>query len=137
LGESPSETIKVLHVDDEENQLEFIKVFITEIDPNISIDSAQSPTEALNALDAKHYDCVVCDYQMPEMDGLSLSKRIRVKCSIPFIIYTGRGSEEVAEAAFAAEVDDYVQKEMNPTHYRILANSIRKIVERERANCIR
>ncbi len=51
----------------------------------------------------------------------------------PFIIYTGRGSEEVASEAFATGVDDYVRKEQTLAHYKILARSIRHAVEKDRA----
>lgn len=129
---APGEAIHVLHVDDEEDQLQFVKIFLADIDPSISVDSAARTDEAIRKLDDGQYDCIICDYQMPEMNGVDLAKLIRVKRKTPIIIYTGRGSEEVAEAAFAAEVDDYIRKEANPSHYRVLAKSIRQIVEKRR-----
>jgi len=66
------------------------------------------------------------------MDGMELARRIRETRDIPFIIYTGRGSEEVAEAAFAVGVDDYVRKEMDPSHYQMLVKRIRMAVYKHR-----
>ncbi len=126
------EPIRVLHVDDEQDQLDFVKVFLSKIDPSIGIDSATSTSEAIEKLNGGQYDCIICDYQMPEMNGVDLAKLIRLKRKTPIIIYTGRGSEEVAEAAFAAEVDDYIRKEANPGHFRVLANNIRQIVDKKR-----
>jgi PAS domain S-box-containing protein len=133
LSEFPLEnTIKILHVDDEDDQLEFLKKFLLEIDATFIIESTNSPTQVLDWL-SKKYDCIVSDYQMPEIDGISLAKRVREKSKIPFIIYTGRGSEEVAEDAFEAGVDDYIRKEMTPGHYHVLAKSIRQVVEKFRS----
>jgi PAS domain S-box-containing protein len=133
LSEFPLEnTIKILHVDDEDEQLEFLKKFLLEIDPTFIIESTNSPTQVLDWL-SKKYDCIVSDYQMPEIDGISLAQRVREKSKIPFIIYTGRGSEEVAEDAFEAGVDDYIRKEMTPGHYHVLAKSIRQVVEKYRS----
>jgi len=126
------EAIRVLHVDDEEDQLEFVKLFLADIDPAISVDSAVRTEDALRKLGESPYDCILCDYQMPEMNGVDLAKLIRAEKKTPIIIYTGRGSEEVAEAAFAAEVDDYIRKEATPSHYHVLAKSIRQIVEKRR-----
>ncbi len=133
LSEFPLENIiKILHVDDEDDQLEFLKKFLLEIDATFIIESTNSPTQVLDWL-SKKYDCIVSDYQMPEIDGISLAKRVREKSKIPFIIYTGRGSEEVAEDAFEAGVDDYIRKEMTPGHYHVLAKSIRQVVEKYRS----
>jgi len=54
-----------------------------------------------------------------------LTKQIRPISNIPIILYTGRGSEDVATG-----VDDYVKKEVDPTHYHVLAKSIRTSVEK-------
>ena len=67
---------------------------------------------------------------MPELNGIDLTKQIRPISNIPIILYTGRGSEDVAAEAFAAGVDDYVKKEVDPTHYQVLAKSIRTSVEK-------
>jgi PAS domain S-box-containing protein len=133
LSEFPlKNTIKILHVDDEDDQTEFLKKFLLEIDSTFIIESTNSPTQVLDLL-SKKFDCIVSDYQMPEIDGISLAKRVRQRSKIPFIIYTGRGSEEVAEDAFEAGVDDYIRKEMTPGHYHVLAKSIRQVVEKYRS----
>lgn len=133
LSEFPLEnTIKILHVDDEDDQLEFLKKVLLEIDATFIIESTNSPIQVLDWL-SKKFDCIVSDYQMPEIDGISLAKRVRQRSKIPFIIYIGRGSEEVAEDAFEAGVDDYIRKEITPGHYFVLAKSIRQVVEKHRS----
>ncbi|MFH0850866.1 MAG: response regulator, partial [Candidatus Bathyarchaeota archaeon] len=111
-------------MDDEEDKL--LKVFLQETDPALQVDSVNSAKKALSLLGTREYDCVVCDYQMLEVTGIQFARQLKKRKDTPFIIYTGQGSEEVAQAAFAAGVDDYVRKEVFPSHYTVLANSIRQ-----------
>ena len=122
---------KVLHVDDDENQLIFVRLFL-EKKKVLNVTSANSPSEALKLLRSNDYDCIVSDYMMPEMDGITFAGRVRETSSIPFILYTGHGSEEVAEAAFAAGIDDYVRKEIDPSHYQFLEKRISSVIEKRR-----
>jgi len=129
---TPDDAIRVLHVDDEEDQLDFAKTFLAFCDSSIRVESVLTTKEALKRLEEGGFDCVVSDYQMPGMDGIELARRIRETSGIPIIIYTGRGSEEVAEAAFTVGIDDYIRKEMNPSHYQVLANRILQSVDKWR-----
>jgi len=123
--------IKVLHVDDDPYHLKFGKILLEQIDPEIEVTSITEPREALEMLE-EGFDCIVSDYQMPIMDGIQLAEKVKEESSLPFLIYTGRGSEEVAEAAFSVGVDDYIRKEHNPSHYQVLAKRIRQAVEKSR-----
>ncbi len=125
--------IRVLHVDDELHQLEFAKTFIEFSDRTIHMESVTTPKEALDRLRDENFDCIVSDYQMSGMDGIELAGKIRETSDVPIIIYTGRGSEEVAEAAFTVGVNDYLRKETNPSHYQVLARRIRAAAEKHRA----
>jgi PAS domain S-box-containing protein len=102
----------------------FAKTFLEDADPDIKVESYIDPIELLNALDDS-VDCVVSDYIMSRMDGMELCMKVKERVSVPFILYTGRGSEVVAEAAFKRGVDDYVRKESDPSHYQLLAKRIR------------
>jgi len=75
-----------------------------------------SPEEALEVLKEESFDCIVSDYSMPGMNGVEFANEAIRRKKIPFIIYTGKGSDEVAEEAFATGVDDYLRKEMGTTH---------------------
>ena len=129
----PIETIRVLHIDDEENQQMFLKVFV-EGDSNIKVTSTRNASDTLELVKTGAYDCLITDYDMPDMSGLDLAKRVRETSNIPIIIYTGRGSEEIAEKAFAAGVDDYIRKEQEPAHYQVVSKRIRQAVERKRSS---
>ncbi len=125
--------IRVLHVDDETTQLDFTKKFLEMADEGLIVESAVSPEDALRLFKTEAYDCVVSDFMMSPMDGIEVARRIRESSDIPIILYTGRGSEEVAEAAFTVGIDDYIRKEITPSHYQVLARRIRAAVEKHRA----
>ena len=129
----PSGRLNVLHVDDEPFPLKDTKSFVELADESIHIESVATHEEALKRLIKDQYDCIVSDYRLPGIDGIELAKKVRETSSIPFIIYTGQGSEEVAEAAFEVGIDDYMRKELNPSHYQVLARRIRIAVEKQRA----
>jgi CheY-like chemotaxis protein len=67
--------------------------------------------EALDALDRQPYDVVLMDVQMPEMDGLEATRRIRQRGHGPFIVaVTANAMEGDREMCLAAGVDDYISK---------------------------
>jgi PAS domain S-box-containing protein len=128
-----SNDLRILLIEDEEPQLEITKLNLESLDSSIKIISVSKPSDALILLQGQSFDCIVSDYQMPGMNGIQLCCEIRKTSTTPFIIYTGRGSEEVASAAFAAGADDYVRKEQDLSHYQVLARRIRNAVERHQS----
>ena len=90
---------------------------------------------ALDIIRTKHYDAIVSDYQMPKMDGIEFLKRIRESGnSIPFIIFTGKGREEVVIEAINSGADSYLQKGGDPkAQFAELAHRLRQAVRRSRA----
>lgn len=129
-----TDVIRILHVDDDMSQGEFLKYFLPTSYGGFSISAVSDPNQALKELRASRYDCVVTDYVMPKLNGIELAALIRKEFDIPIIIYTGQGSEEVAEAAFSVGIDDYMRKEMDPSHYQVLAKRIRSAVEKKRVD---
>jgi len=125
--------IRVLHIDDEQSQLILVKRFLEHTDPALQVVSVSSPEEAQQLLRKQVFDCVVSDYVMPKIDGIEFTRRVREESGIPFILYTGHGSENVAETAFDAGIDDYLRKEPEPSHYKLLAKRIRASIERYQA----
>lgn len=68
------------------------------------------------------------------MNGIELLRTVRESHPhLPFILYTGKGSEEVASDAISAGVTDYLLKESGTSQYEVLANRIRNAVEQHRA----
>lgn len=81
------------------------------------------------------FDAIVSDYQMPGMDGIAFLKAVRGSGNaIPFILFTGRGREEIVIEAIDAGVDFYVQKGGDPNaQFTELAHKVRQAVSRRSA----
>ncbi len=102
---------RILLVDDDKDLLRISQRYLKQEEPTYEFIAIESAHEALQALEKTHFDALVADYQMPEMDGLELLEHLRREGStIPFIIFTGRGREEVAIRALNLGADHYLRK---------------------------
>jgi len=122
---------KVLYVDDEPVLLEIVKIFL-EKTKEFSIDVTTSVNDILKSEKLKSYDAIISDYQMPDMDGISFLKYVHTELGdIPFIIFTGKGKEEVVIAALNNGADFYITKGSDPRfQFDELASNIKKAVKR-------
>ena len=124
----------VLLVDDEPDVLELTKTFLGRVDDRLEIVTETSVDAGIVRLAEDDIDCVVSDYNMPGMNGLEFLELVRERDSeSPFILFTGRGSEEVASEAVSAGVTDYLQKGTGHEQYELLANRITNSVAGHRA----
>ncbi|MFX0050009.1 MAG: PAS domain S-box protein [Candidatus Hermodarchaeota archaeon] len=132
---SSSDKIVVLLVDDEPDFLELSKLYLEMENPSLKIDTCTFVEDALKMLENNRYTVVVSDYQMPGMDGLEFLEALRSQGNnVPFIIFTGRGREEVAIKALNLGVDSYIQKGGDPkSQFGILAQAIIKEASRKRS----
>ncbi|OPX65361.1 MULTISPECIES: response regulator [unclassified Methanoregula] len=125
--------ISLLYVDDEEGLLDVGRIFL-ETTGDFSVTTALSAKEAFAVLKNREIDCIVSDYQMPVMDGIAFLKTLRqTGCLIPFILFTGRGREEVAIEALNNGADYYLQKGGDPVaQFAELSHQVRLAVRRKR-----
>ncbi len=125
--------IQVLHVDDEIHFLQTSKA-ILEMNNGIEVTTAHSVKKAIDLINSQDFDVIISDYQMPEKDGLQFLKELRKKgSSTPFILFTGKGREEVAIKALNLGADRYFNKIGKPeTVYGELAHTLKEVVKRER-----
>ena len=106
--------ISVLLVEDDPDVLELTRLFL-ERDLELNIDACLSVKEALRKLNHKIYNVVVSDYVMPEINGIQLLKTLKFQgIDTPFIIFTGKGGEEIAIEALNSGATFYLQKSENP-----------------------
>ena len=128
-----SNTIRVLHVDDEPDFADLAATFLQREDDRFDTETATSATEGLERLSGGTYDCIVSDYDMPRTNGIEFLEQVREEWpDLPFILFTGKGSEELASDAISAGVTDYIQKQNTAGQYELLANRIENAVQARR-----
>ncbi len=126
--------ISLIYVDDEPDLLDIGKRFL-EKGGEYSVTCSESAMGGLALLASGTFDAVISDYQMPDLDGLTFLKMVRSQYGdIPFILFTGRGREEVVIEAINHGVDFYIQKGGQPAaQFAELRHKIHKAIERRRA----
>lgn len=129
--------IRVLHVDDEPDFSELTAVFLERADERFEVETARSAAKALEVLRARPdgaFDCVISDYDMAGQSGIEFLRAVRERRpDLPFVLFTGKGSEEVASDAIRAGATDYLQKETGTEQYELLANRVRNAVTQFRS----
>ncbi len=122
--------ITVLYVDDEPVMLDTLRLFL-ERDPEFHVVTALSGNAALELLKTTRCDAIISDYEMPEMDGIEFLKKIRENYPrLPFIIFTGKGREEIVIESLNNGADYYVRKGGEPrAQFAELSSKLKHAVE--------
>jgi len=106
--------ISVLLVDDDPALFNITKILL-EKEGELSVDLCSSAIEALEKLAIRDYDTIVSDYDMPVMNGIQFLRQIRNNGDrTPFIIFTGKGNEDVVIEALNNGADYYLKKVGDP-----------------------
>jgi PAS domain S-box-containing protein len=125
--------IRILHVDDDPDFADLVTTALEREDERFAVETVTSAEEGVDRL-SEDVDCVVSDYEMPGTNGIELLKTVRERHpTLPFILFTGKGSEAVASDAISAGVTDYLQKCSGMEQFELLANRITNAVEQTRA----
>ncbi|MBN1648318.1 MAG: sigma-54-dependent Fis family transcriptional regulator [Spirochaetales bacterium] len=122
------EPISILAIDDAEDQLELLKVFMSEIDdvPH-RLYVADRPEEGLELLKKNQIDLVITDYMMPNMNGLDVLKFVRnLNPSIKVVIMTA--STDISEAVVLMKQGayDYLLK---PIKHTVIHELVQRVSE--------
>ncbi|MFB6220651.1 MAG: PAS domain S-box protein [Halolamina sp.] len=128
-------TIRILHVDDDPDFADLTTTFLEREDDRFAIETATAASDGLDRLAENRFDCVISDYDMPGQNGIEFLEAVREDYpDLPFVLFTGKGSEEVASEAVSMGVTDYLQKETGTDQYTVLANRVQNVVERREAD---
>ena len=111
------------------------KLLLMDMDNTLEFSCASSVDEAFQKLNAEKYDVIISDYEMPKKNGLEFLKELRGKNGkIPFILFTGKGREEIAIKALNLGADGYYNKQGAPeTVFGELLHGIKQNVKRSKA----
>ena len=128
---TPEEPIELLHVEDDDQFAETMATYLEDAIGEFVVTRVPDGEAALDRLSATTVDCVVSDYRMPGMDGIELSRAIAERApQLPFVLFTGRGSEAVAGEAVDAAVTSYLPKRADREGFERLAERVRDAVAR-------
>jgi len=124
----------ILYVDDESSLLEVVKLFL-EKSGDFAVTTATNALEGIRLIELEKFDAVISDYQMPNMDGIQFLVEVRKRFgSIPFILFTGRGREEVVIQAINKGADFYLQKGGEPkAQFAELSHKVKQATSRKMA----
>ncbi len=85
---------------------------------NYALDIVNNGKEAYKAALRQHYDVILMDVQMPVMDGIEATQKIRTKLGqhrhVPIIAMTAHAMKGDREKCLAAGMDDYISKPIKP-----------------------
>jgi CheY-like chemotaxis protein len=126
--------MKILAVDDDPIILELLDQFVSAIGEH-ELTTALSGPEALELLRSSRpdaFDCFLFDIQMPQMDGITLTKHIRAStryADTPILMLTAMSDKRYVDAAFAAGATDYVTKPFEVSELRARIGLVEGLVQ--------
>lgn len=89
-------------------------------------EEAGNGLQAVEMCRAKHYDLVIMDVMMPELDGFSAVREIRKADNVPVIMLSARGEEYDRIHGFELGIDDYVVKPFSPKELMMRVGAVLK-----------
>ena len=122
--------IKILHVDDDPDSREQVKFWLTRSSDHFEVTSAESASSAFEKLENGSFNCIICDFDMPTMDGLQFLSSLRAKGqNTAFIMLSHFFEDDLVENARRAGADDYCSKEEFLEERVVLIDSIEKALQ--------
>ncbi|GAB7008353.1 PAS domain S-box protein [Halorubrum trueperi] len=133
VSRTASVPIRVLVVGDDPDGTGGVASSIVNRGKRFDVQAASNAEAGLNAVENGAFDCVVSGYALPDADGIDLLKRVRDRHgSLPFVLFTGQGSEVVASEAVSADVDEYLPADELDDPHATLASRIDRVVSASR-----
>ena len=117
-----TEKYNILLVDDEEDNLALL---YRTLRGSYNLDKSTSPLKAIDMLDEKHYELVISDHKMPEMDGVEFLKKVLEKSpSTMRILLTAYSDANILiDAINYAKIYRYIKKPYNPDELQLIVSS--------------
>jgi len=131
-----NEDLHVLIVDDDEVDRMAIRRTLNKLKFKVEITETDNAQAAIRMVKERNFTWVLMDYRLPDIDGISLIKKFRKSLvTIPLIVLTGQGDEQIAVELMKAGASDYLAKSrISPDILsRMLQNSLRIYRAEQRA----
>jgi OmpR family response regulator RpaB len=121
----------VLLIDDDGKLAEALGEYCLRFD--IHIEPALTASAGLAYLEKDHFDAVILDVMLPEMNGFDVCRRIRQTSDVPIIMLTARGDVTDRIVGLELGADDYMPKPFDPRELvaRLQANIKRHVRQPE------
>ncbi len=117
---------RILLAEDNEMNQKLVIMYLTKYD--VKIDLAENGHQAVKAAQANDYDLILMDIQMPEMDGLEATKKIREleedKAKLPIIAMTAHAFKEEVENCFKVGMNAHISKPIEKEAFLTLISSL-------------
>lgn len=126
-----SELIRVLCVEDNALDRDLVRDALERESSGFLVETASTRPEFEQRVASGSYDVVLTDFNILGFDGLEVLEAVRARnASLPVVILTGTGTEEIAVEALHKGADDYVIKTVS--HIQRLPSTIRAVIARRR-----
>ena len=97
---------------------------------------AENGMKAVEMCENEHFDLVIMDVMMPELDGFSAMRAIRKTSAVPVIMLSARGEEYDRISGFEMGADDYVTKPFSPKELMLRVSAVLKRTEGSTATSV-
>ena len=134
--------MRIIAIDDDPIILDLLTQFIDSMDTHelTTAESGQDAIDLLNHQVQTPFDCFLVDIQMPEMDGVELTKYIRSVqkyADTPIVMLTAMSEKRYIDAAFAAGATDYVTKPFELVELKARLAVVDELVQQRRLSSTR
>jgi two-component system, OmpR family, alkaline phosphatase synthesis response regulator PhoP len=119
----PDKKISILLVEDEENLQEALKLNLELEDYEVTV--ADNGLAALDAVQREHFDLMILDVMLPELDGISVLENIRLQNNdLPVLILSAKSSSADRVLGLKKGADDYLTKPFNLEELLLRVNKL-------------
>jgi len=124
------EGYNILMVEDDPADADVITRYVTKAEEPMIIEKVDSGVECLEKIEQKHFDLILLDYNLPDMNGLQIIKELKKKkIEIPIIILTGVDDRTTAVEVMKLGISDYLVKSLEL--YKELPQKIIEILDQK------
>lgn len=116
--------VNILIADDDQHIRELMRLYLNK--EGFNIVEVSHGNDAIELLETEAIDLAVIDVMMPELDGIALTKAIRLYHALPIILVTAKGESHDKVLGFEAGADDYLVKPFDPVELVLRVKALLK-----------